>query len=37
MKEIDNWLAQIRNNWEERFNNLDDYLQKIQNKERNKG
>jgi len=37
MKEIDNWLAQIRNNWEERFNNLDDYLQKIQNKERKKG
>lgn len=37
MKEIDKWLEQIRNNWEERFNNLDAYLQKAQNKQRNNG
>ncbi|MBS1946739.1 MAG: winged helix-turn-helix transcriptional regulator [Bacteroidetes bacterium] len=31
MKEIDKWLAQYRKIWEDRFDNLDKYLAKIQN------
>src|SRR5690606_40269695 len=30
MKEIDNWLAQFRNIWEDRFDNLDQLLAKMQ-------
>jgi DNA-binding transcriptional ArsR family regulator len=36
MKEIDKWLNQFRKIWEERFDNLDKYLAKIQ-KERKHG
>jgi DNA-binding transcriptional ArsR family regulator len=31
MKEIDKWLNQFRKIWEDRFDNLDKYLAKIQN------
>ncbi|MBS1951108.1 MAG: Transcriptional regulator, ArsR family [Cytophagales bacterium] len=30
MKEIDKWLEQFRKMWESRFDNLDQYLAKIQ-------
>ena len=33
MKEVDMWLEQFRKMWENRFDNLDKYLAKIQNKE----
>ena len=36
MKEIDKWLNQYRKIWEDRFDNLDKYLAKIQ-KEKNNG
>jgi DNA-binding transcriptional ArsR family regulator len=29
LKEVDRWLETFRNNWEERFNNLDLVLKKI--------
>jgi len=29
LKEVDRWLETFRNNWEERFNNLDQVLKKI--------
>ena len=32
MKEIDQWIEQFRKIWENRFDNLDAYLAKIQNK-----
>jgi DNA-binding transcriptional ArsR family regulator len=32
MKEIDNWLNQFREIWENRFNQLDDVLTTIKNK-----
>lgn len=32
MKEIDKWLNQFREMWEDRFDNLDKYLAKIQKK-----
>ncbi|WP_257658763.1 ArsR/SmtB family transcription factor [Parapedobacter lycopersici] len=32
MKEIDNWLAQFRKIWEDRFDNLDQLLAKMQKK-----
>ncbi|MFD0795578.1 ArsR/SmtB family transcription factor [Mucilaginibacter litoreus] len=32
MQEVDLWLDQIRMIWENRFDNLDKYLEKIQNK-----
>lgn len=32
MKEIDRWLEQFRKIWENRFDNLDKLLPKIQNK-----
>ena len=31
MKEIDKWLEQYRMIWEQRFDNLDNYLAKLQN------
>lgn len=33
MKEIDRWLAQFREIWEDRFKNLDNLLSTIQKKE----
>ncbi|MFD2098808.1 metalloregulator ArsR/SmtB family transcription factor [Flagellimonas iocasae] len=36
IKEIDLWLAQFKKIWEDRFDNLDRYLEKLQ-KERNNG
>lgn len=35
MKEIDQWIEQFRKIWENRFDNLDAYLAKIQNKTSN--
>ena len=35
MKEIDKWLEQYRMIWENRFDNLDAYLAKIQNDKNN--
>ncbi len=32
MKEIDKWLEQFRNMWEDRFNNLDNVLNQIKSK-----
>lgn len=32
MKEIDQWLNQFRKIWEDRFHNLDQYLEKTQKK-----
>ena len=29
LKEVDRWLETFRNNWEDRFNNLDQVLKKI--------
>ena len=29
LREVDRWLETFRNNWEERFNNLDQVLKKI--------
>ena len=34
MKEIDKWLAQFRKIWEDRYNQLDNLLSKIQKKEK---
>lgn len=31
MNEMDLWVSQIKDTWEERFNNLDTYLEKLQN------
>ncbi|MEZ4721255.1 MAG: metalloregulator ArsR/SmtB family transcription factor [Flavobacteriales bacterium] len=33
MKDIDNWLEQFRNIWESRFNQLDNLLSNLKNKE----
>ena len=33
MKEIDQWLEQFRRIWEQRFNQLDDLLSNLKNKE----
>ncbi|MDH6368386.1 transcriptional regulator [Paenibacillus sp. VTT E-133280] len=35
-KEIDTWLESYRHMWEERYDRLDDYLQKLQSKESDK-
>jgi DNA-binding transcriptional ArsR family regulator len=35
MKEIDQWLEQFKKIWEDRFDNLDKYLAKIQNERKN--
>ncbi len=37
MKEIDHWMAQFRKIWETQFNQLDDVLFTIQNKNNEKG
>lgn len=34
MKEVDVWLEQIRKIWEQRFESLEKYLEKIQNKKK---
>ena len=36
MKEIDKWMEQFREIWENRFNNLDNLLSTIKNKENEK-
>ncbi len=33
MKEVDQWIDQFRKNWEERFNELDNLLLTLKNKE----
>ena len=33
LEEIDEWLESYRHLWDERFDRLDDYLQKLQGKE----
>ena len=33
LKEIDRWLEDYRRQWAERFDRLDDYMEKLQNKE----
>lgn len=35
IKEVDDWLVQFRKIWEDRFDNLDQYLAKIQNGSKN--
>jgi DNA-binding transcriptional ArsR family regulator len=35
-KELDTWLESYRHMWEERYDRLDDYLQKLQSKELDK-
>lgn len=35
-KELDTWLESYRHMWEERYDRLDDYLQKLQNEELDK-
>lgn len=35
IKEVDDWLVQFRKIWEDRFDNLDQYLAKIQNDSKN--
>jgi len=34
MKEIDNWLEQFRKLWQDRFNQLDDVLSKLNRKDK---
>ena len=34
MKEIDQWLEQVRKIWENRFAALDEYLKQVQNKKK---
>ncbi len=36
MKEVDQWLEQFRKIWEDRFNELDNVLSKMQNKNNEK-
>ncbi|MBY5957057.1 metalloregulator ArsR/SmtB family transcription factor [Membranicola marinus] len=36
MKELDHWLEQFRQLWEDRYNQLDDLLSTIKNKENGK-
>jgi len=33
MKEVDQWIDQFRKNWKERFNELDNLLLTLKNKE----
>ena len=35
LQEIDQWLAGYRESWSERFENLDEYLRKLQEEEQN--
>jgi len=37
LKEVAGWLEQYRRVWEERFNQLDDYLRELQEKEKEDG
>ena len=37
LKDIDDWLARYRRFWEARLDRLDDYLQKLQAKEKKRG
>ena len=37
VKEIEAWLAHYRQLWDERFDRLDDYLQRLQAKESRRG
>jgi len=37
LKEIDLWLAAYRQSWSERFDNLDDYLRRLQEEEQDNG
>jgi len=34
LKEVDKWLQQFRDMWEDRFNNLDNVLNKLKNKKK---
>lgn len=34
LKELDDWLADYRKSWSDRYSRLDNYLQKIQNLEK---
>lgn len=36
LKELDDWLDAYRKLWSDRYNKLDDYLQKLQNLEKEK-
>jgi DNA-binding transcriptional ArsR family regulator len=33
LKDLDDWLAQYRHIWEERFSQLDDYLEQLKSRE----
>ncbi|MBP3961412.1 ArsR/SmtB family transcription factor [Paenibacillus lignilyticus] len=35
LRELDDWLSSFRRTWEERFDQLDDYLKKLQAKDEN--
>ncbi|SDN42351.1 DNA-binding transcriptional regulator, ArsR family [Paenibacillus sp. yr247] len=37
LQELDAWLKSFRRIWDESFDRLDDYLQELQAKEKNKG
>ena len=37
LKEVDNWLERYRRFWEESFDRLDEYLRKLQAKEKKHG
>jgi DNA-binding transcriptional ArsR family regulator len=37
LKAVDSWLEDYRRLWEERFDRLDDYLRKLQGKEKRRG
>jgi len=36
LKDVSEWLERYRKNWEESFDRLDEYLQRIQKKKRRK-
>ncbi|MBY6036625.1 metalloregulator ArsR/SmtB family transcription factor [Fictibacillus nanhaiensis] len=35
LQEMDRWISSFRQIWEDRYDRLDDYLQKLQRKEKN--
>lgn len=37
LKEASDWIGAYKHFWEERFDRLDDYLQQLQKKEKNRG
>ena len=37
LKEVANWVDQYRRIWDERFTQLDSYLEELQQKEKNRG